>query len=201
MELAFWLDWFKTAAVWFWWKLPSLQGAAKCMHRQGEQNRRRQPVGQPRVLRLRFFIIPDSIAALELAIRRSHGPPVTAGGSVFNFPQPKTALVQIEVAQRLPCIGSIFGALHSFLEFAFKKIGLVSLGIYGLAKERFLSSFLFAHRARSFFEVIERLWTRRRRVRDDGSCLRVDLEQRSAARTPYFEGIDLCFTHDDCLRG
>jgi len=96
-------------------------------------------------------------------------------------------LVQIEVAQRLPGVRRLLGALERFLELLLQQIALVLLRLHRLAEDGLFAAVLVFHGARRRFQVLEGFGNGLGRVRDHGLGIAVDLQQRTAAGTGDFE--------------
>src|SRR5207253_4628395 len=73
--------------------------------------------------------------------------------------------IKIDVAQP-PRIGSVFGALHRFLELFLQQLGLVFFRFDRLPEQRFPPRVLLFHGAGGLFKVVAGLGARRRGVRN-----------------------------------
>ena len=125
--------------------------------------------------------------------RKVAGGPLEPAGSRPPMPQQQWFAVQqrlsveVEVAQRLTSIRSLFGLTQGLLELFFQQVGLIFLGFNGLLKDGFLATVALLHRARGLFHIVERLGNGFRDVRNHGFCRDVNFQQRSAARTWHFK--------------
>jgi hypothetical protein len=99
------------------------------------------------------------------------------------------SLIQVKVAQRAIRERSLLGLLDGLGELLREHVVLVLFRVDGLAEQALATLVALTVRTRGLAEVLERLLAGRRRVRNDGTRNRIDLEDRSAVRATYFKGL------------
>src|SRR5271157_2056347 len=95
--------------------------------------------------------------------------------------------VEIEVANRLARVGSLFRLLQRLLEFLLQQVGSVLLSFYRLLENRFAAVVLFAHGLGRGLHITEGLRLHGSGVGDDGAGCRIYFEHRAAAGAGHFE--------------
>ena len=121
--------------------------------------------------------------------RLSRQPPGPFDLAQGRLPTLHEVLIEIEVADGLAGVGSLFGLANGFLKFLFQQVGGVFLSFEGLAKDGVAATVLLFHGPRGFLHIRKGLGLYRGGVRDHGLRRGIDLEDSVAARTGHFKRV------------